>query len=170
MNEIIEKELSEDVKELSEDVKELDVKSEDVKSEDVKELSEYVIKKILDENIFFLGNDIIVKSFEQENKKVKFEYFNTVKIRGYKGKYKLYFIKKDENLRKFSSDVIRDAGANFETLIGFFFEENRDKNIIEIHVYYIGTKFDLDKLNEMVYSLFSEKNILYQNRKITIKE
>ena len=127
--------------------------------EDEKELSEYVIKRIVDGDVFFLGNDGIISMFEECNENAKFERtrYLDVKARGYDDRYKLYFIKKDGKLRSFASDIIKGAGANFETLIGFLFEENREKNIVEVHVYYIGTKFDLDKMSEMVYSIFSHQ-------------
>jgi len=141
--------------------------------EDEKELSEYVIKRIVDGDVFFLGNDDIVSMLEEGNRNAKFErtrYFD-VKARGYDSTYKLYFIKKDEKLRYFASDIIKGAGANFETLIGFLFEENREKNTVGVHVYYIGGSFDLDKMSEMVYSIFSNqgKNYIAMG-KVTIVE
>ena len=121
---------------------------------DEKELAEYVIKRILDGDVFFLANDHITSLFKRKSPAVKFESTNEqVKLRGFDGTYKLYFIKKDENLRRFSIDMVKGAGANFETLLGFLLEGDRQLNV---HVYNIGSGFDLDKLSEMIYSLFTE--------------
>lgn len=40
---------------------------------------------------------------------------------------------------------------------------------IRIHVYYIGRTFDLDKLSEMVYSLFTEGKDYVKTGKIAFK-
>ncbi len=45
------------------------------------------------------------------------------------------------------------AGANWETLFGFYFEEDIP---IKVHIYFIGKEFDLDKLSDMIYSLFTD--------------
>lgn len=120
--------------------------------ENEKKLAEYIIDKILKEDVFFLGNDDIVKIQEKESK-IKFERTNIhVNLRKYNKESKLYFIKKDEKLKKYSSDVWIPSGANWETLFGFYFEDSLP---IKIHVYFVGNKFDLDKLSEMVYSLFT---------------
>jgi hypothetical protein len=118
-----------------------------------RKLSEYVIDRILDGNVFFLGNEDIVKIQEKESS-IKFERTGiNVKLRKYDKDSILYFIKKDERLKNYSSDVYIPAGANWETLFGFYFEEDLP---VKIHVYFIGNEFDLDKLSEMVYSLFND--------------
>ena len=116
-------------------------------------IAEYVIDRILNQYVFFLGNEDIVKIQENEST-IKFERTDiNVKLRKYNNESNLYFIKKDDKLKNYSSDVWIPSGANWETLIGFYFEANLP---IRIHVYYIGKKFDLDKLSEMVYSLFTD--------------
>lgn len=121
---------------------------------DEKELAEYVIKRILDGDVFFLANDHITSLFKRESPTVKFEFTNEqVKLRGFDERYILHFIKKDEELKKHSINMVKGAGGNFETLLGFFLEGDIPLNV---HVYYIGSKFDLDKLSEMIYSLFTE--------------
>jgi len=117
-----------------------------------KKLTEYIIDRILKGDVFFLGNEDIVK-IQEKNSNIRFERTDiNVKLRKYNKESKLYFIKKDEKLKNYSSDVYIPAGANWETLFGFYFEEDLP---IKIHVYFIGKKFDLDKLSEMVYSLFT---------------
>lgn len=116
-------------------------------------LAEYIIDRILKGDIFFLGNDDIVRIQEKESN-IKFERTDIkIRLKKYNKESKLYFIKKDEKLKNFSSDVYIPAGANWETLFGFYFEEDI---IIKVHVYFIGKEFDLDKLSEMVYSLFTD--------------
>ena len=118
-----------------------------------KRLSEYIIDRILGGDVFFLGNENIVLMFEKENS-IKFERTGiNVKLRKYDKCSTLFFLKKDETLKNFSSDVYISAGANWETLFGFYFE---DDLTIKIHVYFIGKEFDLDELSEMVYGLFSD--------------
>lgn len=118
-----------------------------------KKLAEYVIDRILKGDIFFLGNEDIVNIQEKESS-IKFERTDiNVKLRKYNKDSTLFFLKKDEKLKNYSSDVYIPAGANWETLFGFYFEEDL---IIKIHVYYVGKEFDLDKLSEMVYSLFTD--------------
>lgn len=116
-------------------------------------LAEYIIDRILKGYVFFLGNEEIVK-IQEKASNIKFErtYIN-VKLRRYNKESKLFFIKKDEKLKNYSSDVYTPVGANWETLFGFYFEEDLP---IKVHVYYIGKEFDLDKLSEMVYSLFTD--------------
>jgi hypothetical protein len=118
-----------------------------------KMLPEYIINRILNGDVFFLGNEDIVKIQEKESN-IKFErtYIN-VKLRKYGKESALYFLKKDEKLKNYSSDVYKPAGANWETLFGFYVEECLP---INVHVYFIGEEFDLDKLSEMVYSLFAD--------------
>lgn len=117
-----------------------------------KELAEYVIRRILKGDVFFLGNENIVKLLEKENN-TKFERTDiTVKLRRYNKDSTLFFLKKDEKLKNYSSDIYIPAGANWETLFGFYFEEDLP---IKIHVYFIGKEFDFDKLSEMVHSLFA---------------
>lgn len=121
---------------------------------DEKELAEYVIQRILDGDVFFLTNDHITSLLKETSPTVKFESTNEqVKLRGFDGTYKLHFIKKDEEFKKYSLGMVMGAGANFETLLGMFLEGQRPAHI---HVYYIGSGFDLDKLSEMIYSLFTE--------------
>jgi len=116
-------------------------------------LAEYIIDRILKGDVFFLGNEDIIKIQEEEST-IKFERTNIdVKLTKYNKESKLYFIKKDDKLKNYSSDVYIPIGANWETLFGFYFEEDL---LIKVHVYYIGKEFDLDKLSEMVYSLFTD--------------
>jgi len=116
-------------------------------------IAECVIDRILKEYVFFLGDEDIVKIQEKESN-IKFERTNiNVKLRKYNKESKLYFIKKNDKLKNYSSDVWIPSGANWETLFGFYFEPEIP---IKVHVYYIGKEFDLDKLSEMVYSLFSD--------------
>lgn len=124
---------------------------------DEKELAEYVIKRILDGDVFFVGNREVISFFEKESP-LKFEGTSRqVKLRGYDELYEFYFIKKDEKLRSFSRGMVKGSGANFETLLGFVLEGASRR--LNVHVYYIGSKFDLDKMSEMVYSLFTELGI-----------
>lgn len=117
-----------------------------------KRLSEYIIGRILKGVVFFLGDEDIVKIQEKESN-IKFERtYISVKLRKYGKESMLYFLKKDEKLKSYSSDVYIPAGANWETLFGFYFEDDLP---IKIHVYFVGKEFDLDKLSEMVYSLFT---------------
>lgn len=121
---------------------------------DEKELAEYVIKRILDGDVFFAANPDVISHLEKE---LPLKYEDTglqVKLRGYKDLYELYFIKKDEKFRSYSSVMVKAAGGNFETLLGFILEDVL--RTIHVHVYYTGSKFDLDKMSEMVYSLFTE--------------
>lgn len=121
---------------------------------DEKELAEYVIKRILDGDVFFMGNDPLMSFFKAECSTLKFDYTGKqVKLRGFEGSCQLYFIKKDEEFKRYSVGMVQGAGANFETLLGVVLEGQRP---VHVHVYYIGSKFDLDKLSEMVYSLFTE--------------
>lgn len=116
-------------------------------------IAEYVIDRILKGDVFFLGNEDIVKIQEDESN-IEFERTNIdVKLRKYNKESKLYFIKKDDKLKNYSSDVWIPSGANWETLFGFYFEPDFP---IRVHVYYIGKEFNLDKLSEMVYSLFAD--------------
>lgn len=116
-------------------------------------LAEYIIDRILKGDVFFLGNEDIVKMQEEESN-IKFERTDIkVRLKKYNKESTLYFIKKDDKLKNFSSDVYIPAGANWETLFGFYFEEDL---LIKVHVYFIGKEFDLDKLSEMVYSLFTD--------------
>lgn len=117
-----------------------------------KKLAEYIFNRILKGDVFFLGNEDIVNIQEKESD-IKFKRTNIdVKLRKYNKESKLYFIKKDDKLKNYSSDIYIPAGANWKTLFGFYFEEDLP---IKVHVYYIGKEFDLDKLSEMVYSLFT---------------
>lgn len=121
---------------------------------DEKELAEYVIKKILDGDVFFLANGPLMSLFKTESPTLKFDDTGKqVKLRGFEGSYPLHFIKKDEEFMSYSIGMVLGAGANFETLLGIVLEGQRP---VHVHVYYIGSKFDLDKLSEMVYSLFTE--------------
>ena len=117
-----------------------------------KKLAEYIVDRILKGDVFFLGNEGIV-DIQEKGSKIKFERTDIdVKLRKYNKESKLYFIKKDEKLKNYSSNIYIPAGANWETLFGFYFEEDLP---IKVHVYYIGKEFDLDKLSEMIYSLFT---------------
>lgn len=129
-------------------------------------LAEYIIDRILNGDVIFLGNEDIVKTLEQESS-IKFERTNIeVELRKYGTKSKLFFIKKDDKLREFSSDVWIPAGATWETVFGFYFE---NKLPIRVHVYFIGKQFDLDKLSEMVYSLFTDSKDYIKTAKIAFK-
>ena len=124
---------------------------------DEKELAEYVIKRILAGDVFFAGNPAVISFLEKE---IPLKWENTgrmVKLRGYKGLYELYFIKKDEKFQSYSSIMVMSAGGNFETLLGFVLEDV--SRTIHVHVYYTGSRFDLDKMSEMAYSLFTEIGI-----------
>lgn len=121
---------------------------------DEKELAEYVIKRILDGDVFFAGNPKVISFLEKEIP-LKFEDTGSqVKLRGYDDLYELCFIKKDEKFRSYSCLMVKGAGANFETLLGFVLEDV--SRVIHVHEYYIGSRFDLDKMSEMVYSLFTD--------------
>lgn len=121
---------------------------------DQKEIPEYVIKKILDGMVFFIAEESLIEFFEMGDSQ-KFERFGKeVKIRGFEGVHKLYFIKNDERFKQRARALVIGAGANFEALIGIFFEYN--SQVPACHVYCIGSRFDLDRLNDMVYSLFTE--------------
>ena len=117
-----------------------------------KQIAEYVLSRILKGDVFFLGDENIVEIQEQESS-IRFE---RTGIKAHLTKYdtesELFFLKKDEKLKKYSSDIWVQAGANWETLFGFFFENDLP---IKVHVYFIGREFDLDKLSDMVYSLFT---------------
>jgi len=124
---------------------------------DEKELAEYVIKRILAGDVFFAGNPAVISFLEKEIP-LKFENMGRkVKLRGYKGLYELYFIKKDEKFQSYSSVMVMSAGGNFETLLGFVLEDV--SRTIHVHIYYTGSRFDLDKMSEMAYSLFTEIGI-----------
>ena len=51
-------------------------------------------------------------------------------------------------------------------MFGFYFEHGIP---IKVHVYYIGKEFNLDKLSEMVYSLFTDSKDHVKARKIAFK-
>lgn len=121
-------------------------------------LAEYIIDRILKGDVFLLGDEDIVQLLERKNdikfERADIEEFNQpIMIKKYDKESKLYFIRKDDKLKKYSSDLWIPAGANWETLFGFYFEKEIP---IKVHIYYIGRKFDLDKLSEMVYSLFTD--------------
>lgn len=121
---------------------------------DEKELAEYVIKRIVEGDVFFMGNDPFMSFLKAECTTLKFDYTGEqVKLRGFEGSYQLHFIKKDEEFKRYSLGMVQGAGGNFETLLGIVLEGQRP---VHVHVYYIGSKFDFDKLSEMVYSLFTE--------------
>lgn len=121
---------------------------------DEKELAEYVIQRILDGDVFFIGKTNAI-SFIKKQIPLKFDGTGMqVKLRGFDDPYELYFIKKDEKFLSYSMLMVKGAGANFETLLGIVLEDV--SRILHVHVYYIGSKFDLDKMSEMVYSLFTE--------------
>ncbi len=87
-------------------------------------LAECMIDRILKGDVFFLGSDEIVKIQEQASN-IKFERTGVkVRLKKYNKDSKLYFIKKDDKLKSYSSDVYIPAGANWETLFGFYFEED----------------------------------------------
>jgi hypothetical protein len=131
----------------------LDIHSRVIENDKEKRLSEYIIDRIINGDVFFLGNEDIVQIQEKESS-IKFERTGiNVKLRKYGKDSTLFFLKKDEKLKSYSSDVYIPAGANWETLFGFYFEEDLP---IKIHVYFIGKEFDLDKLSEMVHSLFTD--------------
>lgn len=121
---------------------------------DEKELAEYIIKRILDGDVFFAGNPDLISHLEKETSLKYEDTGKKVKLRGFNELYNLYFIKKDEKFRSYSHIMVKGAGGNFETLLGFVLEDA--SRIIHVHVYYIGSRFDLDKMSEMVYSLFTE--------------
>lgn len=118
-----------------------------------KELAEYVIKKVIDGMIFFIADEQLIEIFE-EGTPYKFERTGKeIKIRGFEGVHKLYFIKNNNQFKKNARSIVIGAGANFETLIGIIFEFSWTANC---HVYHIGSRFDLDRLSDMVYTLFTE--------------
>lgn len=120
-----------------------------------KELAEHVIKKIRDGYVYFAGTPETISFFQKEFKDISFEGDEKqVKLRGYNKLYDLYFIKKDEKFRLASNEMVKFAGGNFETLLGFLLED--ESRVLHIHVYYIGSGFDFDKMSEMIYSLFTE--------------
>lgn len=123
---------------------------------DEKELAEHVIKKILDGMVFFIAEESLIDFFEDESPD-KFERTGKeVKLRGFEGLHKLYFIKNNDHFKKHARSIVLGAGANFETLIGIIFEFSQSANC---HVYWIGSGFDLDKLSDMVYTLFTESGV-----------
>lgn len=123
---------------------------------DQKELAEYVIKKILDGMVFFIAEDELIEIFE-DGSPSRFERTgNEVKLRGFEGLHKLYFIKNDDHFKKHTYSIVVGAGANFETLLGIVFEFSQSAHC---HVYFIGSRFDLDKLSDMVYTLFTESGV-----------
>ncbi len=118
-----------------------------------KEIAEYVIDRILKGDVFFLGDEEIV-DIQEKQSSIRFERTNIkVNLRTYNTESTLYFLKKNDKLKNYSSDIWINAGANWETLFGFFFEND---SYIKVHVYFIGKVFDLDKLSEMVYGLFTD--------------
>lgn len=132
---------------------------------DDKQIAEYVLNRILKGYIFFLGDEEIVNIQERQSS-IRFERTGIkVNLRTYDTQTKLFFLKKDEKLKKYSSDIWIQAGANWETLFGFFFENELP---IKVHVYYIGREFDLDKLSEMVYSLFTDSDNCIKVSKIKV--
>ena len=123
---------------------------------DEKELAEYVIKKILDGMVFFIAEESLIEIFE-EGTPDKFERTGKeVKLRGFEGVHRLYFIKNDDHFKNHARSIVLGSGANFETLIGIIFEFSETANC---HVYHIGSRFDLDKLSDMVYTLFTESGV-----------
>jgi len=123
---------------------------------DEKELAEYVIKKILDGMVFFIAGEALIETFE-DGSPDKFERTGKeVKLRGFEGLHKLYFIKNNDHFKNNARSIIVGAGANFETLMGIIFEFGQSAHC---HVYYIGSRFDLDKLSDMVYTLFTESGV-----------
>lgn len=121
-----------------------------------KELAEYVIKKILDGMVFFIAEESLIEIFE-EGTPDKFERTGKeVKLRGFEGVHRLYFIKNDDRFKNHARSIVLGSGANFETLIGIIFEFSETANC---HVYHIGSRFDLDKLSDMVYTLFTESGV-----------
>jgi len=130
------------------------------------EIAEYIINRILKGYVFFLGDEKIVEIQENEDN-IKFEKTDIdVKLNKYNKESKLYFIKKDDRLKNYSSDVWIPSGANWETLFGFYFENDIH---MKVHVYYIGKEFDLDKLSEMVYDLFASSIDHIRTSKIVFK-
>ncbi len=128
---------------------------------DEKELAEYIIRRILNGDVFFAGNQELISFIK---KKIPLTFESTgrrVKLRGYNDNdpYELYFIKKDEKFQSYSLLMVKGAGGNFETLLGFVLEDEEGSRILHVHVYYIGSRFDLDKMSGMVYSLFTELGI-----------
>lgn len=120
-----------------------------------KELAEYVIKKILDGMVFIIAEDPLIYLFE-DGSPSRFERTGKeVKVRGFEGIHNLYFTKNDDHFKKRAYSIVQGAGANFETLLGIILEHSRP----HCHVYYTGDRFDLDKLNDMVYTLFTESGI-----------
>jgi hypothetical protein len=120
---------------------------------DEKELAEYVIKKILDGMVFFIAAEGLIDVFE-DGSPSRFERTGMeVKLRGFDGMHKLYFIKNDNHFKNHARSIVLGAGANFETLMGIIFEHSKSAHC---HVYFIGSRFDLDKLSDMVYTLFTE--------------
>ena len=91
---------------------------------------------------------------QERQSNIKFERTGIkIVLKKYNKEGKLFFIRKDNKLKNYSSDVWIPSGANWETLFGFYFESEIP---IKVHVYYVGIEFDLDKLSEMVYSLFTD--------------
>lgn len=123
---------------------------------DQTELAEYVIKKILDGMVFFIAEESLIDCFEAGSLDRFERTGKEVKLRGFPGLHKLYFIKNNDRFKENAASIVMGAGANFETLIGIIFEFGLTANC---HVYYIGSRFDLDKLSEMVYTLFTESSV-----------
>lgn len=124
-----------------------------IEKDEDRKLAEYIIFRILNGDVFFLCSEDVAK-MQEKGSDIKFERTGIdVKLRKYGKDSTLFFLKKDKKLKNYSSDVYIPAGANWETLFGFYFE---DCLPIKIHVYFIGKEFDLDKLSEMVYSLFAD--------------
>lgn len=112
---------------------------------------------------FLLGDEDIVQLLERKNdikfERADIEEFNQpIMIKKYDKESKLYFIRKDDKLKKYSSDLWIPAGANWETLFGFYFEKEIP---IKVHIYYIGRKFDwINYLKWYIAYLLTVKIIL----------
>lgn len=120
-----------------------------------KELAEYVIKRIVGGDVFFAGNSDAISFIQKEIPDITFECTEKqVKLRGYEERFDLYFIKKDAKFITYTGGMVMGAGGNFETLLGILLEGR--SRVLRVHVYYIGSEFDLDKMSEMIYSLFTE--------------
>lgn len=130
-----------------------------------KNLAEYIITKIIAGNVFLLANEKMVKIQEQESS-IKIERTGIkVQLKKYNKDSILYFFKKDDKLKEYSSDIYIPAGANWETLFGFYIDDDLP---IKIHVYFIGKRFDLDRLSEMIYSLFTDAEDCIKTAKISL--
>lgn len=137
--------------------------------EEQKELAEYVIKKIVSGDVFFIAEEELIDFFEKDSL-TKFERTGKeVKLRGFEGLHKLFFIKNDDHFKEQAASIVFGAGANFETLLGIIFQNGIP---LHCHVYHIGSRFDLDKFSEMVYSLFTEtgKDHIKETRRTLLVE